>query len=141
ALSTPDGIVFEANPAYFHLYGYSPEEVIGKNYSICVPGIGISSPTPYAGLPTLKQPLVLSQVASTQAMNPSWNWFIPRTAPGSTRRSNAPLKRELTIKLNFALCYPTARYAGRRPRARFFTMRRANRYVWLASVWIFSIPE
>lgn len=34
ALSTPDGIVFAANPAYFRLYGYSPEEVIGKNYAI-----------------------------------------------------------------------------------------------------------
>ena len=37
ALSTPDGIVFAANPAYFRLYGYAPEEVIGKNYAIIFP--------------------------------------------------------------------------------------------------------
>src|ERR1700676_2196047 len=37
ALSTPDGIVFAANPAYFRLYGYSPEAVIGKNYAIIFP--------------------------------------------------------------------------------------------------------
>lgn len=37
ALSTSDGTVFAANPAYFHLYGYPSEEVIGKNYSIIFP--------------------------------------------------------------------------------------------------------
>ncbi len=37
ALSTPDGTVFAANPAYFRLYGYSPEEIIGKNYAIIFP--------------------------------------------------------------------------------------------------------
>lgn len=37
ALSTADGTVFAANTAYFHLYGYHPEEVIGKNYSIIFP--------------------------------------------------------------------------------------------------------
>jgi len=37
ALSTADGIVFAANPAYFRLYGYSPEAVIGKNYAIIFP--------------------------------------------------------------------------------------------------------
>jgi PAS domain S-box-containing protein len=37
ALSTPDGTVFAANPAYFHLYGFPPEEVIGKHFSIIFP--------------------------------------------------------------------------------------------------------
>jgi PAS domain S-box-containing protein len=37
ALSTPDGTVFAANPAYFHLYGYSSKEVIGNNFSIIIP--------------------------------------------------------------------------------------------------------
>ncbi len=37
ALSAPDGTVIAANPAYFQLYGYSPEEVVGKNYSIIFP--------------------------------------------------------------------------------------------------------
>ncbi len=34
ALSTPDGTVIAANPAYYALYGYSPEEVLGKNFAI-----------------------------------------------------------------------------------------------------------
>ncbi|MGI9060425.1 MAG: PAS domain-containing protein [Ktedonobacteraceae bacterium] len=37
ALSTADGIVFAANGAYFRLYGYSPEAIIGKNYAIIFP--------------------------------------------------------------------------------------------------------
>src|SRR3984893_4149467 len=37
ALSTSDGIVFAANPAYFHLYGFPQEEVIGKHFSIIFP--------------------------------------------------------------------------------------------------------
>src|SRR2546421_10941654 len=37
ALSTPDGTVFAANPAYFHLYGYPPEAVLGKNFAIIFP--------------------------------------------------------------------------------------------------------
>ena len=37
ALSAPDGTIIAANPAYFKLYGYSPEEVVGKNYSIIFP--------------------------------------------------------------------------------------------------------
>ena len=37
ALSTPDGTVFAANPAYFHLYGFPQEEVIGKHFSIIFP--------------------------------------------------------------------------------------------------------
>lgn len=37
ALSIPTGIVIAANPAYFHLYGYQPEEVLGKNFSIIFP--------------------------------------------------------------------------------------------------------
>lgn len=37
ALSTPNGTVFAANPAYFHLYGFSQEEVIGKHFSIIFP--------------------------------------------------------------------------------------------------------
>jgi PAS domain S-box-containing protein len=37
ALSKADGTVFAANPAYFHLYGYPPEDIIGKNYSVIFP--------------------------------------------------------------------------------------------------------
>ncbi|HLQ29185.1 MAG TPA: PAS domain S-box protein [Ktedonobacteraceae bacterium] len=37
ALSTPDGTVFAANPAYFRLYGFPQEEVIGKHFSIIFP--------------------------------------------------------------------------------------------------------
>ncbi len=33
----PDGTVFAANPAYFHLYGFPQEEVIGKHFSIIFP--------------------------------------------------------------------------------------------------------
>lgn len=37
SLSTPDGTVVAANSAYYRLYGYSPEEVIGKNFSLIFP--------------------------------------------------------------------------------------------------------
>lgn len=37
ALSTPDGILFAANAAYYHLFGYTPEEVIGHNFSRIFP--------------------------------------------------------------------------------------------------------
>jgi len=37
AISAPDGTVFAANPAYFRLYGYLPEEIIGKDFSIIFP--------------------------------------------------------------------------------------------------------
>ena len=37
ALSTADATVFAANPAYFHLYGYPPQDIIGKNFSIIFP--------------------------------------------------------------------------------------------------------
>jgi PAS domain S-box-containing protein len=34
ALAAPDGTVTAANPAYYALYGYSPEEVLGKNFVV-----------------------------------------------------------------------------------------------------------
>lgn len=37
ALSAPDGIVLAANPAYYQLYGFKPEEVIGHNFFIIFP--------------------------------------------------------------------------------------------------------
>jgi PAS domain S-box-containing protein len=37
ALSAPDGNVIAANPAYFRLYGFPSEEVIGKHFSIIFP--------------------------------------------------------------------------------------------------------
>lgn len=37
ALSTADGTVFAANPAYLQLYGFPLEEVIGKHFSIIFP--------------------------------------------------------------------------------------------------------
>jgi PAS domain S-box-containing protein len=36
-LSDPDGIVLIANPAYYRLYGYTPEEVLGKDFAIIFP--------------------------------------------------------------------------------------------------------
>lgn len=36
-LSDEKGTVVDANAAYFHLYGYSKEEIIGKNFSIIFP--------------------------------------------------------------------------------------------------------
>jgi PAS domain S-box-containing protein len=36
-LSNADGTVFAANPAYYSLYGYQPEEVLGKDFSIIFP--------------------------------------------------------------------------------------------------------
>ena len=33
-LSAPDGTVISANPAYFRLYGYAPEAILGKNFSV-----------------------------------------------------------------------------------------------------------
>ncbi len=37
ALSDPSGTVLEANTAYFNLYGYTREEVIGNNFAIIFP--------------------------------------------------------------------------------------------------------
>jgi PAS domain S-box-containing protein len=37
ALSDPNGIVVDANPAYFELYGFSAEEVIGQKFYIIFP--------------------------------------------------------------------------------------------------------
>ena len=37
ALSDPQGIVFAANPAYHNLFGYTPEQVIGKSFAIIFP--------------------------------------------------------------------------------------------------------
>src|SRR5688572_5124042 len=37
SLSDPQGIVLAANPAYYELYGYSAEEVIGHSFSIIFP--------------------------------------------------------------------------------------------------------
>lgn len=36
-LSRSDGTVFAANPAYYSLYGYQPEEVLGNDFSIIFP--------------------------------------------------------------------------------------------------------
>jgi PAS domain S-box-containing protein len=37
ALSDPNGIVLAANPAYYHLYGYGPDEVLGKSFALIFP--------------------------------------------------------------------------------------------------------
>src|SRR6476661_8810218 len=37
ALSDPEGIVIAANPGYYRLYGYTPEEVIGHSYAVIFP--------------------------------------------------------------------------------------------------------
>ena len=36
-LSDADGIVLAANPAYYRLYGYGPEEVLGKSFALIFP--------------------------------------------------------------------------------------------------------
>jgi PAS domain S-box-containing protein len=37
ALSDPEGIVRAANPAYYRLYGYTPDEVIGASFAMLFP--------------------------------------------------------------------------------------------------------
>jgi PAS domain S-box-containing protein len=37
ALSNADGIVLAANPAYYELYGYPPEQVIGHSFAMIFP--------------------------------------------------------------------------------------------------------
>lgn len=37
ALSDPDGFVLDANPAYFRLYGYTPDEVLGRSFAVIFP--------------------------------------------------------------------------------------------------------
>jgi PAS domain S-box-containing protein len=37
ALSDQDGLVLAANPAYYKLYGYSPEETIGQSFALIFP--------------------------------------------------------------------------------------------------------
>jgi PAS domain S-box-containing protein len=37
ALSGADGIVVAANPAYYRLYGYGPDEVVGKSFALIFP--------------------------------------------------------------------------------------------------------
>src|SRR5579864_8522591 len=37
ALSDAAGIVLAANPAYYELYGYRPEEVLGKSFALIFP--------------------------------------------------------------------------------------------------------
>ncbi len=37
AISTADGTVIAANPAYYRLYGYSPQEVLGQNFALIFP--------------------------------------------------------------------------------------------------------
>jgi PAS domain S-box-containing protein len=37
AISDPEGIVLLANPAYYRLYGYTPEEVIGRSFAVIFP--------------------------------------------------------------------------------------------------------
>jgi PAS domain S-box-containing protein len=37
ALSRADGTVFAVNPAYSHLFGYRPEDILGKNFSLIFP--------------------------------------------------------------------------------------------------------
>jgi PAS domain S-box-containing protein len=37
ALSNAEGIVLAANPAYYQLYGYSPEQVLGQSFALIFP--------------------------------------------------------------------------------------------------------
>lgn len=36
-LSDPGGIVLDANPAYYHLYGYGADEVLGRSFAVIFP--------------------------------------------------------------------------------------------------------
>ena len=40
AISDPGGIVLLANPAYHRLYGYAPEEVVGRSFAVIFPEEG-----------------------------------------------------------------------------------------------------
>src|SRR4051812_6287059 len=37
ALSNAEGIVLAANPAYYQLYGYSPEQILGQSFALIFP--------------------------------------------------------------------------------------------------------
>src|SRR5438094_3862527 len=37
AISDAEGVVLAANPAYFALYGFSPEQVVGRSFAIVFP--------------------------------------------------------------------------------------------------------
>src|SRR5688572_13146267 len=37
ALSDAEGIVMMANPAYCELYGYQPEEIVGRSFAVIFP--------------------------------------------------------------------------------------------------------
>jgi PAS domain S-box-containing protein len=37
AISDPNGVVLAANPAYYRLYGYGPEEVLGASFALIFP--------------------------------------------------------------------------------------------------------
>ena len=37
ALSDPQGVLLAANPAYYRLYGYAPEEVVGRSFALIFP--------------------------------------------------------------------------------------------------------
>src|SRR5215207_6549517 len=37
AISDPNGVVLAANPAYYQLYGYAPEEVLGASFALIFP--------------------------------------------------------------------------------------------------------
>src|SRR5690242_14903211 len=37
AVSDPDGIVLDANPAYYNLYGYPADTVLGNSFAIIFP--------------------------------------------------------------------------------------------------------
>jgi PAS domain S-box-containing protein len=37
ALSDPSGVVVAANPAYYRLYGYGPDEVLGRSFALIFP--------------------------------------------------------------------------------------------------------
>ena len=36
-VTDPDGVVLAANPAYFDLYGYAPEEILGQSFAVVLP--------------------------------------------------------------------------------------------------------
>lgn len=73
ALSDADGTVVAANPAYFDLYGYPPEQVLGQNFAIIFPE---------AQRPAAQD--AYRQVFASEAVPPTFESTIQR-ADGSRR--------------------------------------------------------
>jgi PAS domain S-box-containing protein len=81
ALSDASGTVLAANPAYYELYGYGPDEVLGKNFALIFPS---------------------EQRATAQAQYEEvFNSATPPSVPRSIVRSKAGLERVVESRVVF----------------------------------------